>query len=60
MQILQQFLFSLFFHNFNPYAAELSAAIFHFFEAWIPNAIPSFKWQKLFLFIKKFICKLFD
>ena len=37
---------------FNPCAAELFQIIFHSFKAGIANAISSFKWRKIWLFMK--------
>ena len=36
----------------NPSAPEVLVSIFHSFEAGIANAISSFKWRKIFLFMK--------
>ena len=35
------------------FADELFVSIFHSFEAGIANAISSFKWLKIFFFVKK-------
>ena len=40
------------FESVNPTAAGFFQTIFHSFEAGIANAISSFKWRKIFLFMK--------